>query len=128
MRRSHPRCIFRVKSCLPVVVPAVVIAVVVMIPVMVMAEAATRTIPVAGVEADSFMVMANPAGTGVGRASPITLVPNVVAAHGIPVTVNPGVLGSGANWNHIMPRRGRRPNLDSDRDLGSRIMSAKQEH
>jgi hypothetical protein len=105
-----------------------VIAVVIMIPVMVVFESAVRAIPVAAVEAAAFMARADPVCTGVGRTSPISLMPNVVAVHRIPVAINPRVPGSRADRNHIMPRRGRRPDLDSDRDLGSRMMSAKQEH
>ena len=110
------------------VVPTVVIAVVIAIPVMVVVESAMRAIPVAAVEAAAFVARADPARAGVRRTSPVTLMPNVVTARRIPVAINPCVAGSGADRNDRMPRRRRRPDLDSDGDLGSRVVSAKQEH
>ena len=104
------------------------IAVVIVIPVMIVFEAAMRAIPVACVEAAAFMARADPTRAGVGRTSPISLVPNVTAVHRIPVAIDPGVFRSRADRNDIMPRRRRRPDLNSNRDLGSRMMSAKQEH
>ena len=91
-------------------------------------EAAVRALPVAAVEAAAFVAWADPVRAGVRRTSPIAAMPNVVVVHGIPVAFDPNKLGARANRNDIMPRRRRRPNLDSDGDLGSRVVSAKQEH
>jgi len=57
--------------------PAIVIAVVVAIPAMIMLKAAMRTIPVAGVEAATFMARADPVRAGVWWTSPISLMPDV---------------------------------------------------
>src|SRR4030095_1991042 len=99
-----------------------------MIPVMGVFGEAMGTVPVAGVEAAAFMARANPARARVGRTGPISLVPDVVAVHRIPVAIHPCIFWPRTYRNDVMPRRWRRPNLNSDRDLGSRMMSAKQEH
>ena len=108
--------------------PAIVIAVMVAIPAMVMIEAAMRTIPVAGVEAAAFMARADPVRAGVRWTSPISFMPDVAAVYGIPVALDPGEFGTRANRDDVMPRRWRRPDLNSDHNLGVRMMSAKQEH
>src|SRR5262249_14815948 len=100
----------------------------VVIPVMVVFEPAMRTVPVAAAKATAFMARSDPVRAGVRRTSPVALVPNIAAVCGVPVTINPDELRSRANRYDIMPRRWGRPNLNSDRDLGSRMMRAKQEH
>ena len=108
--------------------PAIVIAVMVAIPVMVVIEAAMRTIPVAGVEPAAFMARTDPMRAGVRWTSPISFMPNVTAACGIPVALYPNEFGTRANRDDVVPRRWWRPDLDSDRDLGVCMISAKQEH
>ena len=108
--------------------PTIPIAVMIAIPVMVMIEAAMRTVPVAAIEAAIFMPRTNPAGAGVRRASPVAAMPDIVSVHGIPVAVDPDVFGPGADGNDVMSRRWRRSDLNSDRDLSGRMVSAKKEH
>ena len=74
-------------------VPAVAIAVVVTVPVVIVFKAAVVAVPIAAVEAATFMARAYPARAGIRRPSPVAPVPNVMAIHGIPITVNPDVIG-----------------------------------
>ena len=109
-------------------VPAIVIAVVVVIPMMVVFETSVRTIPVASVEVAAFMARTDPVRASVRRTSPVAFVPNVAAVHGIPVAIHPRIFWPRTDGHNVMAWRWRRPDLNSDRDLGSRMMSAKQEH
>src|SRR5262245_34119978 len=110
------------------VVPAIVIAVAVVIPVMVVFEAAMRAIPVAAVEAATFMARRNPVRASIGRSGPIAPMPNVVSVNRIPIAVNTDVVGARADGNRVMSRRRWRPDLNYDSYLCGLMMSAKQEH
>src|SRR5262249_28373209 len=112
----------------PAIVIAVAVAVAVVIPVMVVSEAAMRAIPLAAVEAATFMARRNPVRASIGRSGPIAPMPNVVSVNRIPIVVNPDVVGARADRNRVMSRRWWRPDLNSDRYLCGRMMSAKQEH
>jgi len=110
------------------VVPAIVISVVVVVPVMVVLETTMGTVPIAAVEAPIFMARADPMRSGIGRTSPIAAMPEVTAVDGIPIAFHPDKLRTGTDRSDIMPGRRRGPDLNADRDLGSRVMSAQQEH
>ena len=104
------------------------ISVVVVIPVMIVFEMTMRAVPVAAVEAATFMARTDPIRAGVRRTSPIAAMPDVVAIDGIPVAFNPDKLGTRADRYDVMSGRRRRADLNPDGDLGSRVMSANQEH
>jgi hypothetical protein len=108
--------------------PAVVISVVIVVPVVVMIETAMRAIPIAGIEAATFVTRANPICARVGRAGPVATMPDVAAIYGIPVTVHPKVAWSRAYRHYVVAWRGRRPDLNADGDLRSGVVSAQQEH
>ena len=77
---------------------------------MVVLEVAARTIPIASVEASAIVARADPAGAFIRRASPIAAVPDVMAAHRVPITIDPGVFGfgAGADRTHGVDARRRR--------------------
>ena len=104
------------------------IAVVVVIPVMVVLEAAVRSVPIAGIEAATFMARSDPARAGIGRAGPVATMPDIMTAYWIPIAVDPGVFRPRTYWYDIVARRGRRPNLNADSNLRCGVVSAKQEH
>ena len=108
--------------------PAVVISVVIVVPVVVMIETAMRAIPIAGIEAATFVTRANPMRARVRRAGPVATMPDVAAVCWIPVAVNPKVARSGACRHDIVAWRGRRPDLNADGDLRSGVVRAQQEH
>jgi hypothetical protein len=104
--------------------PAVVISVVIVVPVVVMIETAMRAIPIAGIEAATFVTRADPMRARVRRTGPVATMPDVAAIYGIPVSVNPKVAWSGACWHDVVARRGRRSDLNANGDLRSGVVSA----
>lgn len=108
--------------------PAIVISVVVAIPMMVVFETTMGAVPIAAVEAAAFMARADPMRPGIRRASPIAAMPDVVAVDWVPVAFNPDELRPWADRDDVMAGWWRRANLNSDSDLGGRVMSANQEH
>src|SRR5262252_5897268 len=108
--------------------PAVVISVVVVIPVMVVFETTVRAVPVAAVEAATFMARADPIRAAVRRTGPIAAMPDVAAVGGVPVAFNPDKLRARADRYDVMSGRRRSADLNSDSRLGSSVMSANQEH
>ena len=103
-----------------IVVIAVVaeVAIVVMVPAVVVFEAAMIALPVAFEELATVIARTDPAGTLVRRPSPVSPVPTVVTAHGIPVALDPDVVWRWAHWRHDnRTGRRRRANPDADRDL-----------
>src|SRR5215467_6591456 len=126
-RAKSPAAPAKPASKKALVLPASPVAVVVVIPVMVVFEPPMRAVPVASVETAALVAGPDPARAGVRRSGPVSPVPDVAAVDGIPVAVNPNELGPRADRNDIVPRRGRRANLNSDCDLGGRMMRAQQE-
>src|SRR5689334_9161206 len=82
-----------------VVAPPSAVAIPIAVPVMVMLESAARTVPVTGVIAAAFIVWNHPNCTFIRPAGPVATVPNVVAAHGVPVAFHPGIFGFGTRAN-----------------------------
>jgi len=78
-----------------VIFPAITVAIMVPVPPMVMLDMAARTVPITGVEASAIVARTDPAGAFIRRTSPIAAVPNVTAAHRIPIAFDPAVFGSG---------------------------------
>src|SRR5258708_7460068 len=95
---------------------------------MVMLEPAPVTVPVAPVEAFAIMPRTNPACAGIGWTSPIWVVPPIASPFGVPVSVDPHVLGTRRHRHHVMPRRRWRANSDADGDLGEAGSSGQQQY
>src|SRR2546429_4446785 len=103
-----------------VILPATTVAIMVPVPVMVVLEVAARTIPITGVEASAIVARTDPARAFIRRASPIAAVPDVMAAHRVPITIDPRVFvfGAGADWTHgVDARWRRRSDLNADGNL-----------
>jgi hypothetical protein len=103
----------------------IMVAIVVVIPVMIVLEAAAVAIPIPGIVHTAFVARNNPARSGVRWASPVALVPAIMATHGVPVTVYPEELRTGADWpdgNYARRRRGS--NGDANSNLSLRCGSA----
>jgi len=97
-----------------------VIAIVVAVPVMVMLAASTVPFPIAVKKAGAVMMRPYPARANVGRASPVSVMPPIAVAGSIPVSVYPNIVGAGTRRVYANnPRRWRRPDSDSDGDLGA---------
>ena len=95
------------------------VAVVAAVPAMIVVDTAAGSVPVSGEELGSVMTRRNPTGSLVGRAGPITRMPHVTPAHGIPVPVNPHKFGSRpGRKNTNDPRRGWRTNPNAQGNLG----------
>src|SRR5260370_42362415 len=109
--------------------PPVTIAVPVAIPFVAMLKAAGIACPIA-VEIESALVAwTNPAGAGIRSASPITFVPAVMSARGIPIAVNPDKVGARrGRWLNYHAGRGRRANPDAHTDLRACAISAEQQN
>jgi hypothetical protein len=90
-----------------------------LIPVMVVVDVAASAVPVARIEATAFMARSNPARSSIGRASPITFMPAIVATDRVPVAANPHEIGCGLRRHDDHGARGwRRADLNADRNLG----------
>src|SRR5437899_890819 len=88
------------------------------IPAMIVHVAVAARFPVALEVLTGIVAGHHPDGVRIGRPSPVALVPCVPAPIRIPVTIDPGVVGTG----HVRPRdndsrRRWRTDSDSDRDL-----------
>src|ERR1700747_2641599 len=77
-----------------------------LIPVMVVVDVAARAIPIARIEATAFMARSNPARSSVGRASPVTFMPAIVASDRVPVAANPHKVGGGLRGHYDHGARG----------------------
>jgi hypothetical protein len=98
---------------------AIVANFVFLIPVMVVVDVAARAVPIARIEATAFMARSNPARSSIGRASPITFMPAIVAADRVPVAANPHEIGCGLRGHDDHGARGWwRADLNADRNLG----------
>ena len=112
--------VFAVVVMIVVILPAITVAIMVPVPVMVVLEVAARTIPIAGIEALAIVARTDPARAFIRRASPIAAVPDVMAAHRVPITIDPGVFGfrAGADWADCIDARWRRrSDLNADGNL-----------
>ena len=83
-----------------VIMIATVIAVMVVIPFVIVLDTAVPAFPVTVVEPFPIMARADPEGTLVRRAAPITFVPTIVASGWIPVAANPCKFRIGLYGNH----------------------------
>ena len=103
-----------------VVAPAAMkIAIVVFIPTMIVLEAAMRPFPVTGEVTGAIVMGRDPDCAFVRRTAPIAFMPPVVAFQGKPIALNPDKLWSWAfRANRYHARRGRRADLNTDRDIG----------
>ena len=101
--------VFAVVVVIVVILPATTVAIMVPVPVMVVLEVAARTIPITGVEASTIVARTDPARAFIRRASPIAAVPNVTAAHRVPITIDPCVFSfrAGADWTDCVDARWR---------------------
>jgi hypothetical protein len=66
-----------------------IIAIVVAVGMMVVLDAAMIAVPVSGVKLLAVMARADPVGTFIRRARPISCMPAVMAVHGVLITIDP---------------------------------------
>lgn len=94
------------------------IAVMAAIAMVVMADLAVIAIPVAGEVLVSVMMRLYPSCAGVGGARPVSVVPLIAAARGIPIASDPHISRAWASRLNTHYAHGRRgANSDSDRKL-----------
>jgi hypothetical protein len=79
-----------------VVTVMVIVAEAVMVPAMVMLEAAVWTIPITHEVVPTFPAGTYPMRSSIRRARPIAIVPEVAPPCRIPITVDPKIIGAGA--------------------------------
>src|SRR5690348_13783534 len=96
-----------------------IVAVVTTIPVVVVRKVAARGIPIPGEIPLAVMMGPNPDGAFEGRTGPVALVPAVAMSDGIPIALNPNETGARSVRLdvHDGRRRGRRANLNADRNI-----------
>ncbi len=96
-----------------------VIPVSVPVPAVVMLNPPAISFPEALEELIALITRPHPAGSGIGRASPITFMPSVMLADWIPITLYPHKFGAWA-WRPGVDHTRRRGRADSnsDRDIG----------
>jgi len=107
-----------------VVAPAISVTIMVAIPAVVVIETTAAAFPVATVVAATFMARTDPAGADIGRASPVSAMPAVVMPDGIPIAVNPNIIGPRAHRYDIVAWGWRSADFNADADLGSGTVSA----
>ena len=107
---------------------AIVVAIVIAVPVpaMVVGNVAMVAIPVAIEVTLSVMMWFHPVRAAVCRTSPISVVPLVVAAHGVPIPADPGIAFARAAWLHP-DHTNRRWRSDSNPDGDLRKHSSGRE-
>jgi len=107
-------------SAIVVILIASVVAVVIFIPPVIMLYAAVTSVPITAIEAFAVMARSDPARALVGWPGPVTFMPPITAAGGIPVTANPDEVRTGLLGNYRdHPWRGWRKNPDANRDLSA---------
>jgi hypothetical protein len=95
------------------------------IPMVIVLNPAAVALPVAFKEALPVVMRPYPARAHVRRTSPVTGVPPVVAAEGIPITIHPDVTLTRANRADTEhSRRRRRPDPHSDGNLSAEYRTA----
>jgi len=108
-----------------VVIPPV--AITIAVPSMVVFETAAIALPVARKKALSVMMRRNPDRSRVRWASPVSGMPLIMVAHGIPVALDPNKLRTWAYWLNPNDALGRRrTNSDPDGYLGGHRARNKQ--
>jgi hypothetical protein len=90
----------------------------VMVPVVIVFEPAAVSVPVTRVKLLSIVARSNPMGARIGRASPVSFVPFIVVAYGIPIPVYPCEIRAWASRYHANhARTRRRADSDANRNL-----------
>jgi len=101
------------------IVITVPVPVVLTIPMVIVVEPPAIAIPIASKKLPSVMPGPNPMSARIGWTSPIPLMPSIAASRRVPVALNPDEVGSWSGWQHPdNTRRRRRPDSNSNRDLG----------
>jgi hypothetical protein len=114
---------------LVVIAIPVTIAVSVAIPFVAMLKTAAIAFPVAVVIQLSLVPRTNPVGAWIRGTSPITFVPAIMSAYGIPVAFHPDKVGTRRRrWLNYHSRRGRRTNPDTHTDLRACAIVAEQQN
>jgi hypothetical protein len=105
-----------------------IIAVTVAVRTMVVLYAAALTLPIAVIITLSIVAGPYPARSTIGRATPISIMPAVVAIDRVPIAVHPNIIGTRGHWanrNHARRRWGADP--DSKRYFGCENQSDSQQ-
>jgi hypothetical protein len=111
-------------SAIVIAVPE--IPVVAFIPMVVVIAPAVVAVPIAGEVSAPVVTRGYPPGVRVNGAGPVTGVPFIVIAHGIPVAIHPHEVRARPRRLDADDARGRgRANLDSNRNLGEGGCSGK---
>src|SRR5258708_23032792 len=104
----------------PVAGPVAVLAVIVI-------KAATVAFPIAVVITVAVITRKDPLRTRIGRARPVSFMPDIAAIDRIPVSIYPGELRTRCGRPHPNhARRGRRTNINSERHLSAEHGSTRQ--
>ncbi len=96
------------------------VSVVVPVPPMIVLKASVVSIPIAGEELLPVVVRRNPSSAYVGRASPVPSMPSIMSVVGVPIAVDPDVVGPRTSRNRVHARRRRRPDTNAKGNLRTR--------
>ena len=101
-----------------VIVIAVAVPIVIAIPMVVVIETPAIAIPISIIELSALVPGSHPSRTRIGGASPVSFVPFVMAAYGIPIALDPYKIRPRLSRQHSDYSRARRwPNPDTERNL-----------
>jgi len=104
-----------------VMVAVVVADFAIVVPGVVVRVTAMVVLPIALIVHLPVMSRGNPDGARIRRTGPIALMPLIVVADRVPISLDPDIAGTrsdGSNRNYPGWRRRADPNSDPDRDLG----------
>ena len=105
------------------------IAVMAAIPSVIVFHAAVIAFPITREKLCAIVVRADPVSTFIRRTGPVSVMPAITAADGIPISVHPGKAGSGSSGMHCHNTRWRgRSDPDADANLSAQTESARQQN
>jgi len=76
------------------------IAITLSVPTVIVLDPAALTFPVAVIVTLAIVPRRHPAGPTIGRTSPISLMPPVVAFDRVPIAVHPSIIGTRGYWSN----------------------------
>src|SRR5437016_682166 len=99
----------------------VIIPLAMLVPAVIVLHPPTLSFPVTFIILAALIARGQPPGPGIWCTSPVTFMPLPVVSYGIPITVDPNIIGLGLDrTNTFETRRGRRADLNAKRNLSAK--------
>jgi hypothetical protein len=106
-----------------IMVPVVfiIIPLAMLVPAVIVLKPAMLSFPVTFIIPAALIVRGEPPGSGIRCTSPVAFMPLPVVSYGIPITVDPNIIGTGLDrTNTFEASRGRRTDLNANRNLSAK--------